>query len=204
MDARWEFDTMGLLLDNAFLPLLGMALVMHGRQLVIGQQALIAFRVLLVLCFFLAALFALLIPAAASDAQRLVYLQDNEFAASGAARANREEKIFKMVDGAKTMQELKAMGAALNLAPTLEQSRLLHLDENFDAFKKWTQNQVRAGLAEQQKRVEEQHRQIIAGLQKGCLRLLAGNILVAFCYVALAFKNLGLFRAHVVESVSRL
>lgn len=203
MDSRWEFDVMGMLANNSLLPLLGIALVLHGREPVIGLQKLVAFRVLLTACFILVVLSLMMIPLAASDQQRLTFAARGEMAGLQAAQSDRDQKIEKMIDRASTVQDLAAMGAMLNLAPTPDERRTLHLDDDFDALKKWTRNHVEAGLADQRNQAVEQYQRRLTGLEKDLVRIIAVNLLTAGCYFVLGFKNLGLFRAHGLNTAYR-
>jgi len=204
MDARWEFDAMGLLANNSLLPLLGIALVLHGRQPVVGLQRLVAYRLLLAACLVMAALSLFMIPLAAGDERTLISAANGEMAGAEAAQAERNRKVGNLIDGAKTIQDLAAMGAMLSLAPTPEERRLLHLDDHFDAFKTWTQRRVQTALDEQRARAFEQYHQRITGLQKDLARIIAVNLLIASCYLVLAIGNWGLFRPHVPNEPTRM
>ena len=140
LDPQWEFDAMGMLANNSLLPLLGIALVLHGRDPVIGLQKLVVFRLLLIVCFTLAALNLFLIPLAAGDERRLTSAAQGEMATVQAAQTVRDKRIEKLINGAATIQDLTSMGAMLNLAPTPDERRVQHLDDNLDTFKKCSFN----------------------------------------------------------------
>jgi hypothetical protein len=203
LDARWEFDAMGLLANNSLLPLLGIALVLHGRAQALGPQSLFAFRVVVIACFVMGALNLFLVPAAASDQQRLLAAADAEFASFEASNTGREENIAKIINGAATMQQLESMASMLGLAPTDEERRLLRNDGDTGAFKKWLQHKVQSSMAEPKNRAAEQYGQKAAWLQKDCYRIIAVNILASCCYFALALTNIGLLRRHVPEPADR-
>jgi len=200
MDPQWEFEALGALANNSLLPLLGIALVFHGRQQTVGVQKLFALRVLLAGCLAMGALSLVVIPLAASDQQRLAVAAHGEFVAMAAANGEREKKIGQLIDGSKTIQDLTTMGAVLNLAPTAAERQALHLDNDFEAFKKWTRQRVQKSLEEQSNRTVGQSMQRTTGLEKDLFRIVAVNVLMAFCYFALARANIGLFRAHVPKS----
>jgi hypothetical protein len=203
MDARWEFDAMGMLANNSLLPLLGIALVLHGREGVVGLQKLVACRVLLTACFVLVVLSLMMIPLAASDQQRLTFAARGEMAGMEAAQRDRDQKIERMIDRAGAVQDLAAMGAMLNMAPTADERRTLHLDDDFDALKKWTRSHVEAGLADQRNQAVEQYQRRLMGLEKDLVRIIVVNLLMAACYFVLGYKNLGLFRTHVLNTPYR-
>jgi len=203
LDPRWEFDTMGLLANNSLLPLLGISLVLYGRQPAISLQNLIAYRGLLIACFSLVALSLLMIPLAVGDQRRLTSAANTEMAGLMAAQTDREMKIEKLIDGAKTIQDLTAMGSMVNMPPTPEERRVQHLDENFDAFKNWTQRRMQGALAEQRMRTVEQYQERLTGLEKDLVRIVAVNLLTAFCYLLLGVRNLGVFGRHVTAKASR-
>jgi len=199
MNAGWEFETMGPLVDNSLLCLLGMGLVFYERPQVMGIQKLVALRALVLLSGLLGLLYLLMIPLALSNERRLEAKQDLQFSTMGAFYADRAQKIQSTLKNIKTIGELKTLGGMLNFVPTSEDVKVLRLDEDFEQLQKWTERQIKAGLNDQKAESMQQHERILAKLQKDGIRIIAGASLATVCYWLFCSMNWVLFREHVVE-----
>jgi hypothetical protein len=199
MDADWEFSTMGPLVDNSLLCLMGMGLVFYDRPQVLGLQKLVALRGLLVLGVLLGFIYLLMVPLALSNERRLEVKQDSQFASARALYADRVEKIQGALKNVKTIQDLKTLGSMLNFVPSTGERRALRLDEDFDRLRQWMELKIRTGLNNQKAEAQQEHERNLARLQKDGIHIIAGATLAAVCYWLLCSMNFVLFREHVAE-----
>ena len=199
LDADWEFATMGPLVDNSLLCLLGMGLVFYNRQQVLILQHLIAMRALLVVGCIVSMVYLAMIPLAVSNERRLEEKMNSQYVQTQASYAERWEKIEDTLKRVKSIPDLKSVCSMLNLTPSPEDRKLLRLDDDYDQLRKWTERQIRAGLFEQKEEAMRQHERRLARLQKDGLRIIAGAGLAAVCYLLLCSMNFDLFREHVTD-----
>jgi 4-amino-4-deoxy-L-arabinose transferase-like glycosyltransferase len=198
-EAAWEFETMGALVDNSLLCLLGMGLVFHAREPVLKMQKLIALRVLLAVGCLVGLAYLMMVPLALSNERRLGETLAQQSAATGDLYADRLAKIQATLKKVKTIQELKTLGTMLNFVPTPTEIKELRLDEDFDRLQQWSERQINSRLNKQKQEAQQLIERNLAKLQKDCIRIVAGAILAAICYLLLFSMNLALFREYVVE-----
>ena len=199
MDPEWEFVAMTQMADNALLPLLGVALVLHGRKPRVLRRELIAFRVLLAITLGLGLFFLAMVPLAVTDSERLEEKVDRQLEIADNNEAIRQTKVEKQFKRATTVQELRVLGIMLNLKPA-PQDAVSPQAEEFEALRKRLREQLAFTHTEQVRQTREQRDAAHARIAKDAVKIITFALVAAVFYLRLGFVNLGLFRPHCVES----
>ena len=201
MDPEWEFAAMAQLTDNAMLPLLGIALVLHGRTSRVTPRELACFRGLVVYALALGLLFAGLIPLAVTDSELLEGKLETQLLEMDRSEAIRMAKVEKQLAKAGTIQELRVLGIMLSLKPALGEPPANPAEE-LRVFRKRLQEQIDFTHTEHVKQSRERHALAWARIVKDSIKIIVVGLLASVFYFWLGFKNAGLFRAHGPDTAS--
>ena len=199
MIAEWEFTAMTQLVDNAFLPLLGIVLVLHGRTQSVTPGELLAFRALVVLAMALGLLFLALIPLAVTDSQRVEAALEQQLGQGDNNEEIRMGKVEKQLKQASTLEELRVLGIMLNLKPApANMSR--SPSEEVEALRKRLREQVAHTHSERSRRSLEQREAVRARVGKDGVKIIGIALLAAVFYFSVGFRSLGLFQPHCTDA----
>jgi len=199
MDAQWEFVAMTQLADNALLPLLGIALVLHGRIQQTTPWELTAFRALVVFAIGLGLFFLALIPLAIGDSQRVENAADGQLALVDKNEAIRMRKAETQLRQASTLDQLRVLGIMLNLKPAPSESVQSPAKE-LESLRKRLLEQIAYTRTEQIKKLLEQRAAVHARVGKDSVKIVVIAFLACGFYFRMGIRNLVLFRPHVANT----
>lgn len=198
MDAEWEFSAMLRLTDNALLPLLGLALVLHGRSQELVRWQLTAFRALVVFALGLALFFLALVPLAAGDARRVEAVARNRIVVEGNSWGGRMRKVEKQVRQATSLDQLRVLGMLLAIKPAPPEKAQSPSAE-IESLRKRLGEQIAFTRADEARKLLEQHEAVKMQIAKDRLKVVAMSILASWFYFCIGLRNIGLFRQYVLE-----
>ncbi|MGE9293592.1 MAG: HpsJ-like protein, cyanoexosortase A-associated [Puniceicoccales bacterium] len=187
----WEFRVINALVDNAFTPILGIALFLFGSTIEMPLWRLIGSRILTWLSIVLALSFILLIPLAVNDGLRLGRVMSSQMATAENVSRTQLDKVRKALDSATTMQELEVLTTVLNLTPSMEQRDKQMPSDSFVARREWLWETIRSN----QKRILENAKDVYTAnritLRKDVTKATFGCAFMGtvFGYFFFAFKN---------------
>jgi len=197
MEPQWEFQTMMAFVDNSLLPLLGIALALYGRPLVINWLKLLGMRFLLVFTLALALLYIGFLPLAVHDMQRLQDKMNHQIVAAEAIQSDHIRKLDHALSKAVTMPELQILCVFLTLTPALEQRRTANPKEPFEATRTWLQTRIHSDEHEGTRFAREAFKRDHSRLIKDTVKIGCGATLAAICYIVLLISHRDLLRKHV-------
>ena len=195
MNPEWEFAAMDRLADNAFLPLLGIALVFHARKTTITRKRLIEYRAAAALAFTLGLLFAALLPLAVSDSERLRARLDGEIGLMETNEGLRVDKVERQLKKAMTVPELRMLGIMLNLKAAPGEVFRSEAEE-VAALRGRLRKQVGYTHAERMKEIAAQRAASELRLTKDSVKMVLIFLFAFIAYLAIGFRNNGVFREH--------
>ena len=197
-NADWEFRIIGVLVDNAFTPILGIGLFLFGCAVEMPLWRLVGARILTWLSLVLALVYILLVPLGINDGLRLSRTMNTQMAtAENVARAQ-QQKIRQVLDNATNMQELQILTTVLNLTPSMEQRDKQMPEDSFVARREWLWDTIRSNqnrLIDEAKRVYDANR---SQLHKDMVKAVFGCTFMAAVYLYFFFAFRSVRKKHLI------
>ena len=190
-NSDWEFLVIGALVDNAFTPILGIALFLFGGSIEMPLWRLVGSRILTWLSLAFGVIYLLLVPLAVNDAMRIGRYMNAQMATAENISQSQQQKVRKALDSATTMQELEVLTTVLNLTPSMEQRNKQMPDDSFVARREWLWETIRSN----QKRMLEETKALYTAnrtaLRKDMVKAALGSTFFAavYLYFFFAFKT---------------
>lgn len=189
--ADWEFLTIKALVDNAFTPILGVALFLAGYTIELPLWRLAGSRILTWFSLVMAVIFVLLMPLAVNDALRLSDGMNTRMATAQNISATQQQKVRKALDNATTMEELEMLTTVLSLTPSLEQRARQMPKDSFVDRREWLWETIKSN----QKRMLDETKSLFSSnkttLRKDTIKCVGGSAFVAavYFYFFFAFRR---------------
>ncbi len=190
-NADWEFLVIGALVDNAFTPILGIALFLFGVSMEMPLWRLVGARILTWLSLVLALVYILLIPLGINDARRLSNIMNGQMATAENISMSQRQKVNQALDSATSMQELEVLTTVLNLTPSMEQRDKQMPEDSFVARREWLRETIKSNQRRMLKEAKNLFHANKTTLRKDAIKAVFGCAFLAaiYFYFFFAFRS---------------
>jgi len=196
-ETEWELIVMGRLIDNSLIPLLGIALIFHGRESFLPRLHLVVYRLLLLVALALGVFYLAMIPLALRDSERMSRTLNGRLLSAEAARDEQLKKVDKVLGKATTVQELQMLCVLINLSPAIDQRRTVFPTESFEETRKWLWKKILSSQQEQSRLARDLLQRNKTELTKDSVKINVGAALASLFYLLFVMTHWGVFRSHV-------
>jgi hypothetical protein len=196
LDPEWQMRIMNQCVEIAMLPLLAIALILHGRPLTITLKRLKRFRWILVLCLLLSLAYLGMVPLAVRDNQLITRKIQSRMNAATAAQSQQTDKVLEALAKSQSVQDVKMVGSMLNLTPALEKYALSQPDISVEALRDWIQSRVYMGEQDQRRSIFETGENSRLQLLRDTAKLAVLAFMAGSFYLVLFVRNRNVFQRH--------